>query len=96
MVVGKEKIAISKEEIKKIKCLEGPGLKLIGFKPRSCLLPIHNYRQSYFLYPSDERVSNSSQLTHSMIKNMVEMDKIAIVKFIPQSVSEMRFCALIP
>jgi hypothetical protein len=37
MIVGKEKIAISNEEIKKIKCLESPGLKLIGFKPKNCL-----------------------------------------------------------
>jgi hypothetical protein len=44
MIVGKEKIPISKEEIKKIKCLEAPGLKLIGFKPKSYLQPIHNYR----------------------------------------------------
>jgi hypothetical protein len=44
MVVGKEKIPITKEEIQKIKALEEPGIKLVGFKPRSCLKPIHNYR----------------------------------------------------
>ena len=44
MIVGNEKISITKEELRKIKALETPGVKLVGFKPKSCLKPIHNYR----------------------------------------------------
>lgn len=46
--------------MKKIKSLETPGLRLMGFKPRSYLKIYHNYRSSYFLYPDEERVKGSS------------------------------------
>ena len=57
---GGEKIPLNSDEMKKIKSLETPGLRLMGFKPRSYLKLYHNYRSSYFLYPDEERVKGSS------------------------------------
>jgi ATP-dependent DNA helicase 2 subunit 1 len=50
-----------------IKSVEGPGMRLIGFKPLSALKDFHNYRTSYFTYPDDEHVNGSSQFFDALI-----------------------------
>ena len=38
----------------KIKRIEQPSLKLVGFKPRTYLKDYFNIKSSYFIYPDDE------------------------------------------
>lgn len=94
--IGGEKVIVSSEDIKHIKYFDAPGMKLMGFKPRSRIKDYHNVRASYFINADDARVTNSSQVMDALIKTLVAQDKVAIVRFIPREASVVRFCALIP
>lgn len=87
---------ISQEDVKQIKFFDNVGMKLMGFKPRSALKVFHNIKHSYFIYPDEKRVTGSSQVMDALINEMLDEDKIAIVRFIPRDNSVVRFCALIP
>ena len=54
----------------------------MGFKPISKLKVYHNIKHSYFLYPDEKRVSGSSQCSDALIKEMIQLKKYAVVKFI--------------
>lgn len=94
--LGSEKVRFSDEEMKEIKKFDEPSLTLMGFKPSNRLKEYHNVRNSYFIYPDDERIEGSSQVFHSLIEEMLEMDKIAIVRFIPKRCSVVSFAAMVP
>jgi len=93
---GGEKVLISKEEMKAIKKFDDPGIKLMGFKPRSSLKDYMNIRASYFISPDDDMITNSSQVMDALIRQMIQKEKIAIVRVIPKETSIVRFCALLP
>ena len=52
--IGGEKIPLQKEEVAAIKKFDDPGVKLMGFKPKTALKIYHNIRSSYFVFPNDE------------------------------------------
>lgn len=81
MEYGGEKVLINKDDMRKIKNFDTPGLKLMGFKPRSKLKNYHNIRPSYFLYPDEKRVQGSAQLFDALIKTMVKQQTMAIARF---------------
>ena len=87
---------INKEEVNKIKNFGEPNLKLLGFKPKSFIKPYYNNRSSYFLYPNNKRVINSSKFFDAFIDQLIKSKKVAIVRFIPKSNSRVRFGALFP
>ena len=91
--MGGEKVMMSAEDVKQIKYFDTVGMKLMGFKPRSALKVFHNIKHSYFIYPDEKRITGSSQ---TLINEMIEEDKIAVVRFIPRDNSVVRFCALLP
>eukprot|EP01022_Parablepharisma_sp_SALTPOND_P026506 TRINITY_DN64291_c0_g1_i1.p2 TRINITY_DN64291_c0_g1~~TRINITY_DN64291_c0_g1_i1.p2 ORF type:complete len:789 (+),score=98.96 TRINITY_DN64291_c0_g1_i1:87-2369(+) len=93
---GGEKVTITKEESKTIKKFDSPGIKLMGFKPRTTLKDYMNIRSSYFISADDSAITNSSQVMDALIKQMLAKDKIAIVRVIPREASIVRFCALLP
>ena len=93
--LGGEKVRLDQPEMKKIKNFGPPGMRLMGFKPKSYLKTYHNVKHSQFIFPDDKKVSGSSQCTDALIKEMIKSDKIAIVKFIPRSNAQVKFCALI-
>lgn len=70
--------------MKEIKSFEKPGMRLMGFKPKSKLKIYYNFRPSYFIYPDEERVKGSSQLFHALINQMIVKDKVAIARFLPR------------
>jgi ATP-dependent DNA helicase 2 subunit 1 len=82
--------------VKQIKFFDAVGMKLMGFKPRSCIKVFHNIKHSYFIYPDEKRISGSAQVVDALIKEMIKDDKVAIVRFIPRDNSVVRFCALLP
>ena len=49
-----ENIKLSVDELSEIKRVSTGNLRLLGFKPLSCLKDYHNLRPSTFLYPSEE------------------------------------------
>ena len=93
---GNKKVKFSKEEMKKIKIMEAPGMTLLGFKSIECIRPYHNVRESYFLYPNEALSNGSGKLVDALIKQMLSKKKCAIVKFIAREGSLVRYCALLP
>ena len=93
---GNKKIIFTKEEMNKIKFLEEPGMKLMGFKSIERIKPYYNIRESYFIYPNELYSNGSSKLILALIKQMLNKNKCAIVKFIAREGSVIKLCALIP
>mmetsp|Transcript_28758 Transcript_28758/g.25875 ORF Transcript_28758/g.25875 Transcript_28758/m.25875 type:complete len:396 (+) Transcript_28758:39-1226(+) len=63
-----EKVFFQKEDIAEIKKFDDPGIKLMGFKPKSRIKSYHNIRSSYFMYPDEDRITGSSQMVDALIK----------------------------
>ena len=93
---GNKKIIFTKEEMNKIKFLEEPGMKLMGFKSIERIKPYYNIRESYFIYPNELYSNGASKLIDALIKQMLNKNKCAIVKFIAREGSVIKLCALIP
>ena len=93
---GNKKIPFTKEEMNKIKFLEEPGMKLMGFKSIESLKPYYNLRESYFIYPNELYSNGSSKLIDALIKQMLNKNKCAIVKFVAREGSVVKLCALMP
>ena len=93
---GKTKIPFSRDDMNKIKAIEEPGLKLIGFKSIDKIKVYHNIKSSYFITPDEDLNPGSSQLCDALIKQLIQKNKVAIVKFIPREGCGVRFCALLP
>ena len=93
---GNKKIPFTKEEMNKIKFLEEPGMKLMGFKSIESIKPYYNIRESYFIYPNELYSNGSSKLIDALIKQMLNKNKVAIVKFVAREGSVIKLCALFP
>ena len=93
---GNKKIPFTKEEMNKIKFLEEPGIKLMGFKSIERIKPYYNIRESYFIYPNEIYSNGASKLIDALIKQMLNKKKCAIVKFVGREGSVVKLCALFP
>ncbi len=93
---GGKKIQFTKEDMKQIKTFDSPGIKLMGFKSLSSIKPFYNIRESCFIYPNENMTSGASQLFDALIKQLINKNKVAIVKCVPREGTNIRFCALIP
>ena len=80
----------------KIKFLEEPGMKLMGFKYIDSIKPYYNVRESYFIYPNELFSNGAGKLIDALIKQMANKKKCAIVKFVAREGSTVKFCALFP
>jgi ATP-dependent DNA helicase 2 subunit 1 len=60
------------------------GMQLMGFKDKSYLKVYHNIKHSYFIFPDETKTTGASQCSDALIKEMIRLDKIAIVKFNPR------------
>ena len=93
---GNKRIIFSKEEMNKIKFFEEPGMKLLGFKSIESIKPDYNVHESYFIYPNELFSNGSGTLVDAMIKQMLNKNKCAIVKFVSREGSVVKICALMP
>lgn len=50
---GGRQLCFEQEELKQIKSFDTPGLKLMGFKPRSCIKRYFHVKPPSFLYPDE-------------------------------------------
>ncbi|KAM3142080.1 hypothetical protein pb186bvf_005734 [Paramecium bursaria] len=96
VMLGNEKVPLSKDQMSQIKSFEKPSLTLIGFKDIKSLKDYHNIRTAYFLYPDEEHVTGSSQFCDALIDQMINKKRLAIVRLTPRKGSQVKFCALIP
>ena len=97
VVIGNsEKAYITDDELKAIKDLGEPGLRLMGFKSLDRLKNEHNYRSSYFLYPDDSNVRGSTRSFSALLSGMLELQQYAVCSLIAKRGSLLRFVALLP
>lgn len=93
---GNRKVPFSREDINKIKSIETPSIRLIGFKSISKLKPYYQVSKSYFIFPNETKSSGGGKVFDALIKQMTIKKKYALVKFTPREGSNMRLCTLIP
>ncbi|KAI8546268.1 hypothetical protein RHMOL_Rhmol07G0103800 [Rhododendron molle] len=73
-----EDIKFSVEELSEIKRVSTGHLRLLGFKPLSCLKDYHNLRPSTFLFPSDEEVVGSTCIFIALHRSMLRLNRYAV------------------
>ncbi|GMH09670.1 hypothetical protein Nepgr_011511 [Nepenthes gracilis] len=66
------------DEISEIKRISAGPLRLLGFKPFSCLQDYHNLRPSTFLYPSEEEVIGSTRIFIALHRSMLRLNRFAV------------------
>ncbi|CEL91928.1 unnamed protein product [Vitrella brassicaformis CCMP3155] len=93
---GGEQVKITKKEIAQIKKFDEPGMKLLGFKPKSSIKLDHIVENSKFIYPNKNRVKGSRVFFSALLTKMIERDVVAIVRLIPRANATPYFAALVP
>ncbi|KAK9141103.1 hypothetical protein Scep_010784 [Stephania cephalantha] len=71
-------IMFTTEELSKIKRVSTGHLRLLGFKPLSCLKDYHNLRPATFVYPSDEEIVGSTCIFIALYRSMLRLERCAL------------------
>jgi len=86
-----------KHELAHIKQLTSPpGLRLMGFKPKSALKVYHHVKHPYFIYPDEKNINGSTTAFAALHRAMIAADKIAICRMLARVGYQPRFVALLP
>ncbi|KAJ4837382.1 ATP-dependent DNA helicase II subunit 1 [Turnera subulata] len=73
-----EDVKFSVEELSNIKRVAPGTLRLLGFKPLSCLKDFHNLRPSTFIFPSDKEVIGSTCIFIALFRSMLRLKRFAV------------------
>ncbi|KAH0877699.1 hypothetical protein HID58_065093 [Brassica napus] len=65
-------------ELSELKKISTGHLRLLGFKPLSCLKDYHNMKPSTFLYPSDKEVIGSTRAFIALHRSMIQLGRFAV------------------
>ncbi|KAL7609250.1 ATP-dependent DNA helicase 2 subunit KU70 [Lactuca sativa] len=76
-----EDIKFTIEELSEIKKVSTGSLRLLGFKPLSCLKDYHNLKPSTFVFPSDEEVIGSTCIFIALHRSMIRLKRFAVAFF---------------
>ncbi|TYI96184.1 hypothetical protein E1A91_D01G053400v1 [Gossypium mustelinum] len=68
-------------EIAEIKRISPGKLRLLGFKPLSCLKDYYNLRPSTFVYPSDQEVVGSTCIFIALHRSMLKHNRFAVAYY---------------
>lgn len=94
---GGEAITFTPEEITKIRqCFGDPVIRIIGFKPISCLPLWANVNKATFLYPSEVDYIGSTRVFSALQQKLLKSQKMGLVWFIARRNASPTLCALIP
>ncbi|XP_070199251.1 X-ray repair cross-complementing protein 5-like isoform X2 [Littorina saxatilis] len=93
---GARRICFENDEVKAIRQFDESGLKLMGFKPRSCLKPYFQVKPAQFLYPDEGSVTGSTTLFTALLRKCLDRDVVAICKYVPGKSNPPKFAALLP
>jgi len=91
-----QRVYMSRAEVSEAKQFCEPGLRLLGVKPASRLLPHHRIFHSYFVYPNDRAVTGSAALCAALIDRLLEGKLMAIAAYAARKNSESVLVALLP
>ncbi|CAI9117358.1 OLC1v1018735C1 [Oldenlandia corymbosa var. corymbosa] len=73
-----EDVMLSVDEVSEIKRVSTGHLRLLGFKPLSCLKDYHNLKPSTFIFPSDEEVLGSTCVFVALHRSMLQLNRFAL------------------
>ncbi|XP_047336399.1 ATP-dependent DNA helicase 2 subunit KU70 [Impatiens glandulifera] len=73
-----ENIKFTADELSEIKRVSTGHLRLVGFKPLSCLKDYHNLRPSTFLFPSEEEVIGNTSMFIALHRSMLKFNRYAV------------------
>ncbi|KAG4213361.1 hypothetical protein ERO13_A01G052100v2 [Gossypium hirsutum] len=76
-----ENVKFLPEEIAEIKRISPGKLRLLGFKPLSCLKDYYNLRPSTFVYPSDQEVVGSTCIFIALHRSMLKHKRFAVAYY---------------
>lgn len=93
---GGEKVRFEAEELRDIKTIDKPGLRLMGFKPRDTLKPHFNIKTASFIYPDESIVKGSTTAFAALLDRMLALDQIGIARLTQRANTAPRFVALLP
>lgn len=94
--IAGQHIYVSRKEMDQTKQFCEPGLRLIGFKPRSSLKPHHRIFHSYFVYPSDKGVTGSATFMSALLGGMIDRKLLAVASYVARKNAEPVLVALLP
>jgi len=94
---GGDAITFTPEEIVKIRQAFGdPVIRIIGFKPISCLPIWTNTNKATFIYPSESDFIGSTRVFSALQQKLLKSKKMGLVWFIARRNASPTLCALIP
>lgn len=101
MDYGMKNIKLTTDETKNLKQLgeggkDSRGLKLLGFKPKSCLKFGHYVKSSQFLYPDEKNIKGSRNMFTALLLRCLAKDVIALCRYKARLSSDPTFVALVP
>ncbi|PHT39225.1 ATP-dependent DNA helicase 2 subunit KU70 [Capsicum baccatum] len=73
-----ENIMFSVAELSEVKRVSTGHLRLLGFKPLTCLKDYHNLKPATFVFPSDEEVIGGTCLFVALHRSMVRLKRFAV------------------
>ncbi|KAK5844377.1 ATP-dependent DNA helicase 2 subunit KU70 [Gossypium arboreum] len=76
-----ENVKFLPEEIAEIKRISPGKLRLLGFKPLSCLKDYYNLRPSTFVYPNDQEVVGSTCIFIALHRSMLKHKRFAVAYY---------------
>ncbi|KAK7556870.1 protein Ku70 [Phyllosticta citricarpa] len=93
---GGESIAFTEEETKKIRYFGDPVIRILGFKPMTCLPDWANLRTSTFIYPSESDFVGSTRVFSALQQKLLKDRKFGLTWFIPRRNAVPSLAALVP
>lgn len=73
-----EEIQFGPDEIIKMKSIQSPGLRLLGFKPLDELQPRWMLKHCLFMYPNEKKITGSTVLFRTLWEKCMEKQKYAL------------------
>ncbi|CCG80791.1 putative DSB repair complex subunit Ku70 [Taphrina deformans PYCC 5710] len=81
---GEDRISFAEDELKALKYVGDPVLRIVGIKSFDKLKFWHNIRPAYFIYPHEATVVGSTRVFASLHQSLLKKDKWALAWFIPR------------
>ncbi|CAJ1368431.1 unnamed protein product [Effrenium voratum] len=94
--VANSRVFVSRGEAMEAKHLADPGIRLMGFKPQSCLKDHHRIFHAYFVYPNEKAVQGSAALLSALLRVLLDRKLLALCSYVARKNSEPVLVALLP
>lgn len=96
MEIGGDILAFTEKDLEKAVSHGPSGVSIIGFKDTKALKSHYNLMPSATITHDDGHYANSSSVFTALVREMIDLKKVAIARFRFDKRSQARFCALIP